>query len=248
MAYGRNKLEKLDLKRVRLSDSIFIPGERFLEFLADASELITARTLVTGNSDQNFLNSVELPTSVNLWLCQNNGIPQEKKIRTLPIGIENLRLGRAGLKKYFQAHRESAPIDRVLVPPMSPTNPARYMVVFEALKRPDIFEVRQKLIDESEYFSLTRDFRFVMCCEGNGFENHRIWETLYQGSFPILINSTWSKSLQYLGLPIMYVDSLDEIQADALQDFATRNSDFLPESAECLWTPFWEKVIRRGFV
>jgi len=203
---------------------------------------------VTGNSDQNFLDSVELPSSVTLWLCQNNGNPKEEKTRTLPIGIENLRLGRAGLRKYFKPHRSSAPLNRVLVPPMSPTNPERFTVVFEALKRPDIFDVHQRLIDENEYFSLTRDFRFVMCCEGNGYENHRIWETLYQGSFPILINSTWSKSLQYLGLPIMYIDSLDEIRAETLQDFARKNSGFSPESAECLWTPFWEKVIRQGFV
>ena len=245
-AYGRNKLDKLDLDKVSAAKSIFIPGEKFRDFLDSAREHINAHTLVTGNSDQNFVEPIELPSSVSLWLCQNNAILNFGKVRTLPIGIENLRLGRSGLPKYFKPHRETAPMDRVLVPPMSPTNEIRFPTIFEAMKRPDVFEVRRTLVVEKEYFSMTRDFRFILCCEGNGFENHRIWETLYQGSFPVMFNSPWSNSLKYLRLPILYVDSLDEIDTDLLKDFSSKNSNFKPERLETLWIPYWKRVIRQG--
>jgi hypothetical protein len=246
VAFVRNKLDKLDFKRIRTAKSIFVPGEKFIDFLQLAGEHITAHTLVTGNSDQNFLDPVELPPSVSLWLCQNNAISNLEKVRTLPIGIENLRLGRSGLPKYFKLHRETAQVNRVLVPPMSPTNPIRLPSIFEALKRPDVFEVRQTLLVEKEYFSMTRDFRFVLCCEGNGFENHRIWETLYQGSFPVMFNSPWSNSLRYLQLPIMYIDSLDEINAKFLKDFLDKHLEFRPDEIETLWIPYWRKVIQQG--
>jgi hypothetical protein len=236
------------LRKIRTANSIFIPGEKFEEFLESAKGDINARTLVTGNSDQNFVKPVDLPSSVSLWLCQNNAIPSSEIVRTLPIGIENLRLGRSGLPKYFKHHRETASVTRVLIPPMSPTNAIRFPTISETMKRPDVFEVRRTLVPEKEYFSMTRDFRFVMCCEGNGFENHRIWETLYQGSFPVLFKSTWSESLRYLQLPILYIDSLDDVQVNLLQDFAHNNSHFTPNSLEPLWIPYWKRVIQQGIL
>ena len=246
VAYGRKKIDRLDLDKIRAAKSIFIYGEKFTEFLELAGEHVNARTLVTGNSDQNFIEPVDLPSSVSLWLCQNNAISNLKEVRTLPIGIENLRLGRSGLPKYFKPHRETASINRVLVPPMSPTNTLRVPTIFEAMKRSDIFEVRRTYLAEREYFSMTRDFRFIFCCEGNGFENHRIWETLYQGSFPVMFNSLWSNSLKYLRLPILYIDSLDEINTNLLQEFADKNSNFTPNMLETLWIPYWKKIIQQG--
>ena len=246
VAYGRKKIDRLDLDKIRAAKSIFIYGEKFTEFLELAGEHVNARTLVTGNSDQNFIEPVDLPSSVSLWLCQNNAISNLKEVRTLPIGIENLRLGRSGLPKYFKPHRETASINRVLVPPMSPTNTIRLPTIFQAMKRSDVFEVRRTLLAEREYFSMTRDFRFIFCCEGNGFENHRIWETLYQGSFPVMFNSLWSNSLKYLRLPILYIDSLDEINTNLLQEFADKNSNFTPNMLETLWIPYWKKIIQQG--
>ncbi len=246
VAYGRNKIDSLNLDKIRAAKSIFIPGEKFTEFLELAGEHVNARTLVTGNSDQNFIEPVKLPSSVSLWLCQNSAISNLKEVQTLPIGIENLRLGRSGLPKYFKPHRGTASINQVLVPPMSPTNIIRLPTIFEAMKRPDVFEVRRTLLVEREYFSMTRDFRFIFCCEGNGFENHRIWETLYQGSFPVMFNSLWSNSLKYLRLPILYIDSLDEINANLLKEFADKNSNFTPKTLETLWIPYWKNIIEQG--
>lgn len=248
VAYGRNKLSELNLDKIQAAKSIFIPGEKFAEFLELAGNHINARTLVTGNSDQNFIEPVTLPPSVSLWLCQNNAILKLKEVRTLPLGIENLRLGRSGLPKYFKPYREAAPINRVLVPPMSPTNAIRLPTIFEAMRRLSVFEVHRTLLPEKEYFSMTRDFRFILCCEGNGFENHRIWETLYQGSFPVMFNSPWSNSLKYLGLPILYIDSLDDIKPTLLEQFADKNSYFMPNTIETLWTPFWKRIIQQGYI
>jgi len=243
IAYGRFRNKKLNIVKLTRAKSIFVYGDLLNKFLIESKGYVNAHTLVTGNSDKNFTEPVMLPKSIRLWLCQNNAILKQRGLYTLPIGIENLRLGRAGLPNYFKKYDKDAVLNKVLVPPMGPTNSVRAKVIYEALQKPKIFVVEKNLLSEQNYFSLTRKYRFVFCCEGNGFENHRIWETLYQGSFPVLLETNWSKSLKYLKLPILYVSSLASINLKLLAKFYETHKYFDPSTTECLWTPYWRKLI-----
>jgi hypothetical protein len=213
------------------------------QFLDEGAQYINAHTLVTGNSDANFTELISLPKSIKLWLCQNNAMSEHGGISTLPIGIENVKLGRTGLKKYYKKHELDATIRKVLIPPMSPSNKIRTEVILQALHNPELFDVKKEILPVKDYFNLTRKYRFIFACEGNGFENHRIWETLYQGSFPVLIKSEWSYSLKYLNLPILYVSNIEEINLQMLLNFAKLHENFDPNKTKCLWTPFWKKLI-----
>jgi len=217
-----------------------------LQFLHEGSGYINAHTLITGNSDTNFVQEILLPQSIELWLCQNNAMPERKGLLTLPIGIENIKLGRTGLKKYYKKHDADAIINKVLVPPMSPSNEIRAKIIFRAMQKPDLFIVKREIIPENEYFSLTREFKFIFACEGNGFENHRIWETLYQGSFPVLIKTNWSLSLRYLNLPILWVSNIDEINQEMLLNFAELHKNFNPRNTKSLWISYWKELIESG--
>jgi hypothetical protein len=247
-AYGRSKKNSISITKLEEADSIFVPGELLLEFIQKYGSSIKARTLVTGNSDRNFTDEVILPPSIQLWLCQNSAMPTKLGVATLPIGIENISLGRTGFSYYYEKHYQDADSTVVLVPPMSPTNSIRFKIVAEAMGRPDVFHVHRHLLPEKEYFSLVRSYRFIMCCEGNGFENHRIWETLYQGSFPVMLNSAWANSLKYLNLPILLINDLSEVTADLLKEFEVRHKDFDPSNTAQLWTPFWKSIILNAIV
>lgn len=56
--------------------------------------------------------------------------------------------------------------------------------------------------------------KFVVCPMGNGLETARIWESLYLGAVPILIQTHWSKN--FYGLPILQVESWASITEDEL--------------------------------
>lgn len=247
IAYGPFKNRKLNLFKTKRARSIFVPGDMLQRFLIESDGYLRASTLVTGNSDANFVQPIVIPESIKLWLCQNNGMPQKEGVLTLPIGIENLRLGRTGIPHYYKRHEPDAIVNKVLVPPMSNTNPIRVQVVLNAKAMPDLFDVRTQLLNEVEYFTLTRKFKFIFSCEGNGFENHRIWETLYQGSFPVVLKTPWSWSLRYLNLPILYVSNLEEITPSKLEKFAKSHINFSPESTPTLWTPYWKRLIERAY-
>jgi hypothetical protein len=244
--YGESGSENLDIEKLMGSNSIFVNSDKLCELLREiTNKPIKTKVLVTGNSDFNFTKKYSLPKSFNLWLCQNNAMPKSKNVFTLPIGIENLRLGRLGQQKWYRPHNSNAIENKILVPPMSPTNMQRLAAINFAVKNPSLFAVYTQYLNESRYFELTRNYRFVLCCEGNGFENHRIWETLYQGSFPILINSKWADSLRYLKLPLLIVDSLNDLNEYKLQKFLSSNIDFEPKNSPQLWISFWKDLINK---
>ncbi len=244
--YGRAGIQKLNREKLSRARTIFVNSDRLLNFLEEVDGIeLNELTLITGNSDFNFTNPVDLPSAIRMWFCQNNGMPKKNDIFTLPIGIENLRLGRLGHPKWYQPRFKNAITNKILVPPMSPTNSLRFAAVEYAKKNSSLFDVFTNYLHEREYFMLTRNYRFVLCCEGNGFENHRIWETLYQGSFPVMVKSAWALSLQYLELPILFVDSLSDLTEGCLAEFAEVNRGFNPQDHDQLWIPFWSRIIQQ---
>jgi len=246
LAYGTSSTDPIDGNRLNEARSIFVVGHRLRELLENHGPDITAKVIVSGNSDENFVTPLVLPKSVAVLLCQNNAMPAHPRIRTLPIGLENIRLGRSGRKVFHEEVSNFEIDDRILVPPMSPTNQIRIHVVEQALMKPDLFDVLQTLLSERPYFRMTKRYRFIFCCEGNGFENHRIWETLYQNSFPVMLETPWSTSLKWLKLPILFVKNLEELNSDLLAQFLSTNQDFRASNAEQLWVSFWNSIIKSG--
>lgn len=231
-------------RKARRAKSIYVRSDFLQEFLGTWGRQISAKVLVSGGSDTNFDKSIELPPSVKLALIQNCSLKSHEIIRTLPIGLEDLHLGRSGLKKYHK-HSDSVMIEnKVWVPPMSNTNPIRRPTIIECMMKPKIFDVSVGLMHEDEYYLMCKKYRFILCLEGNGHENHRIWETLYQGSFPILLRTRWSESLAYLDLPILIVNSIDEVDIKLLEDFRFNNQYFRAAERNSLWVPFWKKMVK----
>lgn len=223
--------------------SVFLKSDLVEDFLSTFEGRIRANVIVIGASDRNFDDfPFRFPTNVQTILCQNNAT-QTSRVFTLPIGLENRELGRAGLKKYHLRAKSPLIRDRVFVPPMSPTNPIRRKVILDCLDNPAIFDVQVQLLDEKTYFHLAGNYRFVLCLEGNGFENHRIWETLYRGGIPILLKTKWSQTLSYLNLPLVLVDSVNDIDMELLSTKDLEFLSFQPINTPELWTPFWKTVI-----
>jgi hypothetical protein len=230
--------------RVIASRSIFVNGHNMNEFFKVAGDLLSNKVVFSGNSDQNFTNEMFFNNQLINFYCQNLAISDLPNARTLPIGIENIRLGRSGFKRIHKGLSQFKNYERVLVPPMSPTNLSRVEVVTLAKAKPELFDVVTGLLPTKEYFRIAREYKFIFACEGNGFDTHRLWEILYQNSFPVALRTNWSQTLEWLKLPILYVDSVLDVTPDLLQDFLTRNQHFNAENFPQLWIPYWKDIIK----
>ncbi len=230
-------------KNIANANSIFVNGHNVKEVLRIAEDLLSGKIIFSGNSDQNFTDSKLFMNLQSSFFCQNSTIISLDNVRTLPIGIENIRLGRSGFKHLHKGLSHFKYMDRVLVPPMSPTNLSRVEVVALAKTKPELFAVMTDYLPTKQYFKKARAYKFIFACEGNGFDTHRLWEILYQNSFPVVLRSDWSISLQWLELPILLVDSVTDVTPGLLEEFLSRNENFHSELTPQLWIPFWKNLI-----
>lgn len=237
-------------KRIHASSpkTYFVRSELLEQTLTEKAFLSTCKVLMCGNSDFNFNESINFPPTIKLVLLQNSLISDNELIFTLPLGIENAKYGRFNFSKLLHPSQPSQYLERVLLPPMAPTNKVRQQInqVVATSDRGSIIDQVHDYLPEKAYFDLTAKYQFILCLPGNGIDSHRVWETLYQGSFPVLIRDEWSQSLATLGLPILEITDLDELTSGLLNRFCDINSNSNPQSHKALWIPYWHERIRRA--
>lgn len=236
--YGRSGQEILDKVKSVNTRILFVNSDRFNQI--DFVNFPKLKVVISGNSDTN----LNMPTNIKLFLLQNCSI-STKNIKTLPIGLENKRTGRYSNLTHFTVKIKREKFNpKILVPPMSNTNPIRSIAVTRALELPEIYDVKTGYLHEKEYFKLIRNYQFLLCLEGNGYENHRIWEALYLGIFPVLLRTKWSATLDYLKLPILLIDDLSKITHEELYKFWSANLKFNPDATPQLWLNYWKDLIK----
>lgn len=237
-----NSLASFNHKNLTDARTIFIAGHLLIPFFENFGSELDNKTLISGNSDFN-LTSIppNFPSNIRL-LCQNNTL-KNNSILTLPIGLENMRLGRSGFKHYHRGVHDFAITNKVLIPPMNPTNLMRTKIIADGKLNRDLFDVIDRYLPKREYFKLTKRYKFIFVCEGNGFDTHRMWEVLYQNSFPVALRSDWTETLSWLNLPILLVNSLEELTFEKIAVHYEKYINYDSKATKELWIPFWRDLI-----
>lgn len=240
-AYGKDGSKPLNLRKLRRAKRLFVPGHRLAELLDSHSQDISASVMICGNSDQNFVRDPILPESVKFWLCQNYAVDGGLG-SVLPIGLENLRLGKSGFKRLHKPFFGKKIEDRVLVPPMQITNPIRSITISKCLGLPDVFDVCDGYLSTAKYFDLIGRYKFVLVLEGNGFDTHRLWEVLYKGNIAILLDSPWSRLLRKYNFPVHIIKDIQQIDLEELRAFTGKKENGIEHDAK-LSMLYWKSLI-----
>jgi len=240
-----NTFERSELKR---ANSVFVRSSLLFDFVKILPSFSNVRVVVVGNGDTNFSELV-IPNELDIqFYCQNYSGSISENINLLPLGLENLKLAGSGQKKYFRSSGSARIFDKVLVPPHGNTNDARGKAILKLQGR-NLFVVMGGRLSRRDYFRETCRYKFVLCLEGNGFDTHRVWETLYQNNFPVVLETGWSKNLKNLGLPILIVEDLDYLDSDILQNHALQYRNYSAKETLVLWGPYWHSLfteLQRG--
>jgi hypothetical protein len=227
----------------RAARAIFVKTDRLPEFLGEfASRAAACRVLITGNSDHEIHEvPAGLPPRLRCWFAQNSFVTGER-VRPLPIGLENHRLGRNGVLRHYRAcdTRELAAKRPRILGAFGPTSPerraARARRAGAALV--DLLPAR---LAPRRYQARLRQYRFVLAPRGNGIDTHRFWEALYADAIPITRRTPWSAGLRAEGVPFVEVDDWDELRSWTDADLArlSRELPVRPSATPWLWEPFW---------
>jgi hypothetical protein len=91
------------------------------------------------------------------------------------------------------------------------------------------------------YLREIKSSKFVLCPRGNGIDTHRIWESLYMGSIPIVIYE--NAHHLFTDLPILFINNWEELTYDFLnkkyEEMINQNWNY-----DKLKIDYWKKFIK----
>lgn len=196
------------------------------DYIPDVFRLIESRdrpvVVISHNSDYNIIPKLYKmkPKCVRKWYAQNVAVEADDLI-PVPIGCENVNTpaGYSG---------NMAIIDRVIKLRLPKkwlcfmnfnmkNNLDTRVEVFETFYGKPWVMYEKFGIPFDHCMKLTAQSKFVLCPEGNGIDTHRVWESLYLGSIPIVKRNVHFSSFDEL--PIIMVDDWSEITQDRLNEW-----------------------------
>jgi hypothetical protein len=77
-------------------------------------------------------------------------------------------------------------------------------------------QIENSMKGRETFLRQLRDHKFCICPRGNGIDTHRLWESLYMGTIPIVKREIAYE--QFSDLPILFVDDYNEITEEYLND------------------------------
>jgi hypothetical protein len=182
----------------------------------------------------------DVPDWVGAWFTTNLNVAHPK-VEWIPFGVSDQ--GGAENIPDFQGRRKDGPMlyvnfqdyteERVLL--------KRH---YGALAHTENLLVRQAAdLPHREYLAEMTECPFVLCPPGNGLDCYRTYEVLYTGGVPVMKRSVFSEYLEAEGLPVLLVDDLFGLAADALEDAYDRMKDAVWDY-EAVTRSCWEKTIK----
>lgn len=91
------------------------------------------------------------------------------------------------------------------------------------------------------YIKSLGTFKFCVSPPGRGIDTHRTWEALLVGAIPIVMHTSLDSTLD--DLPVVFVDSWDEITKEFLNDKYTELKTRNDYSFEKLYDFYWKEII-----
>jgi hypothetical protein len=236
-----SEVERRLLSQARV---IFCKSEILQVFLREYKREIKAKVILSGNSDFEFHDSeLDIPNSVKACFLQNSFISDGNRIFTLPIGLENIRLGTNGIPRLFEIDIEWArKANRLLIGPFGLTHDDRRKLRELATEEIASVDFGMKRLAPKSLAKVNSSYKKIAAVRGNGVDTHRLWEILYLGSIPLVKSDAWSLSLRELNLPLEYVDDWSKTEITK----AVRGNYLQPKKPSqlvALWWPYWKARI-----
>jgi hypothetical protein len=218
--------------------------------IADSSKkyvVITARDLPV---DQRRFNSI--PASVLKWFG-NNVTHHSSLTHGIPIGLPPLNLvfnpddGKTGPDKRAEIcqliETEKEIENLVYVNHLNRTNNGEREHLYSSFKKFPWTTCKggDKRINYSEYIRDVHSHQYMLSPPGKGIDCHRVWESLYLGTTPIVKRS--SAMSWFSELPIIFVDDFSQVNPEFLTNESVKLKD---KTLDMLKMSYWESLIRQA--
>jgi hypothetical protein len=187
----------------------------------------SARFIVSGHSDYPVTDELVIRYPSAKWFSINT---QTERVYGIPIGIRNNTEEEERISTYGNVNimldvvNTPREIKNLVHMNFAIENyPEERQLVWDLFK--DKHWVTTEPVDYSvdgrkHYLQQIRNHSFVLCPRGNGVDTHRLWETLYMGSIPIVHKDIAHRG--WMDLPILFIDSWEEVTEERLRNELVR--------------------------
>jgi hypothetical protein len=206
---------------IKENDIIFCQTELVTELfkLLKKENRFSNLTLITHQSDKAITRKLFLqkPDSIKRWFGTNVKY-RNQLVSAIPIGVNNnymknypIEIDFKHLKNlHFKDKKDSVYLNfnintRFL---------QRFHLKYKFMNIQN-FNVDENNLTKEQYLDELNNHKYVACPWGNGLDTHRLWETLYSNSLPILKNHLAFR--QFDDLPILFVSSFRSLDYKNLE-------------------------------
>ena len=234
-------------KRVKTNDIIFVKTELLSSFFKNVNPYIESRYILISHNSDNEISSLEIKhmdKKIIHWFAQNLNVKKGKDFSPLPIGIENLRYQTNGVLKDFNIQIPKQKKYYIASSFNVVTNEKiRKNVNSVLLGNNNIINISAS--NHKEYILTLRDYMFNLCPEGNGYDTHRIWESLLLRTIPIMVKNEFTQNLATLNFPILLLNNwedLNRISKTELKEIYINESK-MKNFTDVVTFNYWKKTI-----
>ena len=94
------------------------------------------------------------------------------------------------------------------------------------------------------YRKILINYKFVFCPRGNGYDTHRVWESLYLKVVPIVIEDKFNIFFKNLNLPIVFLKKINELDHYSSNKLSKIYKRLYPKfNNQALDIQYWKKKI-----
>lgn len=188
--------------------------------------------IISGHSDYSILDNHVEYFSPKTWFTVNNDTNKEN-VFSLPLGITNctnesdLHPIYGDLDSLISVMNEELKIRNLVYMNFNiHTYPQERQLVWDLFKDKHWVtegNIVNTIEGRTHFLKEIKSHNFVLCPRGNGIDTHRLWETLYMGSIPIVKKHNGYK--EFNDLPICFIDDWEQVTKDFLEKEKIRISN-----------------------
>lgn len=197
--------------------------------------------LVTSQTDRKIDSNLysKKPKNISKWFSINIDIEREDLI-PIPYGLANSYSSKNLFKANFKNLKNNEKISSVYLNFEVNTNYFHRYKLRKKLGIRDNFIQETKMLSLTEYSENLNSYKYILCPWGNGFDTHRLWESLYAGSIAIVPEHITFKTTE--NLPVISFQNIKELDID----FIYEKQKELKYNYDALNIEFWIKKIREN--
>ena len=206
--------------RLKSNDIIFCNTNLVSELFKDLRKIknIKNLTLITNQTDDEIDKKLFLkkPRSIFNWFSVNVTYEHSNLI-PIPLGLSNNYSPKNLRASEFNSITFSKEFNKNKLMYLNfnvNTNTSSRAPLESIYKNEQWSYYEENILTLEDYSKNLKEFKFVLCPQGNGIDTHRIWEALYSGAIPVVQKHISHKNLE--GLPILFLDDLRNISPEKL--------------------------------